>query len=182
MSEAVLDLDDDIDDLDDYDRSNSKSQELSRLIRSQTDTIHQRVTETLEKILNDHKKDFKKKGIEFDVKTVKPLALAFKSLLWEKAKKENENVKSALDLSVTMEKLAEYENIVNIPVADVNERLAIIIQKKKERDQKLKEREKNQDGPERPASGKKKRKSTISDTSSFDSQEVDEKNISETSF
>jgi len=76
------------------------------------------------------KKDFK--GVDIDQET----ANAYKSLLWSMVKEKNADMKSNLDLSVELEKMATLETLTDINIKDVKERLNVIKSRAEEKQKK----------------------------------------------
>jgi hypothetical protein len=140
----------------------SRSDELSRLIKNQSNEIHERVLEKIKKLL---KELFPKK--EFDDDTVRN----YKAVLWNIVTTKHKDIESNLDKSIKLEDLTTKANIKKI---DPKKGEKLREASRKNREKRITERKEKQ--------GESEKSSEISATSSEAVGDVAESALSATSF
>lgn len=149
------------DNADDEDRG----RDLMRLLQEKTTTIIENTINSITKIIEDNKKDFK--GVKNDRLT----ARAYKAALWKMVKDKNPALKSPFDIAIEMEKLLSKDVLKTI---NVKEYIDILKQRDAEKESKEKSTDKRKQS---------KKKSNNSDSfSETSSENVIPQPLSETSI
>ena len=149
--------------------SDSRSEELGKMIDQQASKLHDQTKEKIKLILTENKKEFSiKKNDDID-----KMIRAYKAALWQMVKEKFPDIKSNFDMSVELEKLATKENLKQL---DIDKWMQVV----KDADEKRKSKQET-----RPKKNSRRRERTnnseqISATSTVPINMTD--NLSETSF
>jgi hypothetical protein len=113
-----------------------RSAELSRMIDNQATEIHTRVVEKILQILNENQSDFSKFTSYPNLTDAK----AFKAMLWKMIRETKPEIKSNLDQSVELERMATLETLLSIDVDKFKDTKDIVAQKEKEYSERPREK------------------------------------------